>query len=66
MLVGPDVHDEVRPILFPTTATLTANQNADIDHLRDHVRTGGDAFVTLDEDDFMRHGKRIELQRRGI
>jgi len=66
MLGGPDVHDEVRSVMFPTTATLNNNQNADIDHLRGHVRTGGDAFVTLDEDDFIRDGKRMELQRRGI
>ena len=66
MLGGPDVQDEVRPVMFPTTVTLNSNQNADIDHLRDHVRTGADAFVTLDEDDFIRHGKRSELRRRGI
>lgn len=66
MLGGPDVLDEVRPVMFPTTLSLNSNQNADIDHLREHVRTGADAFVTLDEDDFIRHGKRPELQRRGI
>ena len=66
MLGGTDVYDDVRPVLFPTTSTLNVNQRADMDHLQEHVRSGADAFVTLDEDDFIRHGKRAALQRRGI
>lgn len=66
ILAGPDVADEVKAIMFPTTTTVNSNQMADIDHIRDHVRTGSHAFVTLNVNDFTRHGKQADLRRRGI
>lgn len=65
-LAGPDVGDEVAPVLFPTAATLTANQAADVEHLRQHVITGADVFVTLNERDFIRRGKQQRLRHQGI
>jgi hypothetical protein len=65
-LAGPDVGDEVTDVLFPTTAAPNSNQLADVEHLREHVIHGADVFVTLDEDDFIRGGKRERLQRQGI
>jgi hypothetical protein len=37
-------------LLFGTTTVLQANHQRDIEHLQQHVRTGGDPFVTLDGD----------------
>jgi hypothetical protein len=37
-------------LLFGTTTVLQANHQRDIEQLQQHVRTGGDAFVTLDGD----------------
>ena len=50
--------------MFPTTPVLLANHQQDIEHLRQHVRTGGDAFVTLDGD-FLDE-RRQRLQQIGI
>jgi len=65
-LAGSDVGEEVAPVLFPTAATLTGNQAADVEHLCQHVITGADAFVTLNEQDFIRRGKQERLRRQGI
>jgi hypothetical protein len=65
-LAGPDVHEEVRDVLFPTTSSLTSNQAADVEHLRSHVLTGADAFVTLNPRDFILRGKQESLQQLGI
>jgi hypothetical protein len=51
-------------LMFPTTSALLPNHQHDIDHLRQHVRTGGDAFVTLDGD-FLDERRR-SLQQIGI
>ena len=51
-------------LLFPTTMVLQVNHLRDIEHLRQHVRTGGDAFVTLDGD-FL-DARRQRLQQIGI
>jgi len=66
MLGGADVGDEVKTVMFPTTTTVNRNQMADVDHIRDHVMTGSHAFVTLNVNDFTRHGKQADLRRRGI
>jgi len=52
--------------MFPTTSVLTANQKYDIEHLRLHVLTGGDVFVTRNTRDFVAHGKQPGLARLGI
>jgi len=65
ILAGPDMFKELRAILFPTVAELSANQQSDIAHLVQHVRSGDDAFITLDTN-FIRDGKREVLRRYGI
>jgi hypothetical protein len=66
VLAGPDLGDELHRILFPTTPALTANQRHDVDHLRAHVRTGGDVFVTLNPNDFITRGRQERLRSIGI
>ena len=66
VLAGPDLGGELHSILFPTTQQLTANQKSDIEHLRLHVQTGGDLFVTLNKNDFITQGRQDRLLRRGI
>lgn len=46
VLAGPDLEDEIGMLLFPTSKPLTSNQWHDVQHLRQHVRTGGEVFVT--------------------
>lgn len=65
-LAGPDMEAELIDTLFPTTAMLTSNQRADIEHLRSHVRTGADVFVTKNSRDFIAVGKQAELRMFGI
>ncbi len=65
-LSGPDKAVPIRKILFPTTKILTSNQEYDIEHLRSHVLTGGDVFVTRDPNDFIVRGKKEGLSRLGI
>jgi hypothetical protein len=64
-LAGPDLQDEISEALFPTTAELTDNQERDVEHLRSHVITGADAFVTIDGDFFL-SGKQELLRKQGI
>jgi len=66
VLAGPDLRDELTQMLFPTTRTLTVNQEYDIEHLRLHVRTGGDAFITKNTNDFINNGKQEKLAQIGI
>ncbi len=66
VLAGPDMKDELETILFPTASTLTANQRYDVEHLRAHVRTGGDVFVTLNPNDFVVRGRQERLRSVGI
>ncbi len=66
VLAGPDLPDELRLILFPTASPLTENQRYDVEHLRLHVRTGGDAFVTLNPNDFITRGRQETLRSFGV
>ncbi len=52
--------------MFPTTKVLNSNQEYDIEHLRSHVLTGGDIFVTRDPKDFIVRGKKEALSSLGI
>ena len=66
VLAGPDLGAELQRILFPTANPLTENQRADIEHLRLHVQTGGDVFVTLNPNDFITRGRQEALCSAGI
>lgn len=66
VLAGPDLPGELQQILFPTANPLTENQRYDVEHLRLHVRTGGDAFVTLNPNDFITRGRKETLRSFGI
>jgi hypothetical protein len=66
VLAGPDMPIELEEILFPTVSPLTDNQRHDIEHLRLHVRTGGDVFVTHNRNDFITRGRQEELRSHGI
>lgn len=66
VLAGPDLSAELRRILFPTAHPLTQNQRSDVEHLRLHVRTGGDIFVTLNPNDFITRGRQETLRSFGI
>ena len=63
---GPDKQSELINTLFPTTTELTANQRADVEHLRSHVQTGADIFLTRDARDFIALGKQAELRSFGV
>jgi len=66
VLAGPDLPGELQQILFPTATLLTENQRYDVEHLRLHVRTGGDVFVTLNPNDFVTRGRQETLRSFGI
>ncbi|MGD0613272.1 MAG: hypothetical protein ABSB41_17375 [Anaerolineales bacterium] len=66
VLAGPDMEEQLRNVLFPTTKILTKNQEYDVEHLRSHVLTGGDAFVTRNPKDFIVRGKQETLATLGI
>lgn len=66
VLAGPDIPAELQRILFPDTKTLTDNQKLDVEHLRLHVQTGGDVFVTLNPNDFIARGRQATLVSFGI
>ena len=66
VLAGPDLRSDLEEILFPTAHPLTDNQAYDVEHLRRHVLTGGDVFVTLNVNDFVLRGRGEELRARGI
>lgn len=66
VLAGPDLEAELRSLLFPTVRALTDNQSNDIEHLRRHVLTGGDVFVTLNRNDFITRGRQEALRACGI
>jgi hypothetical protein len=66
VLAGPDLGLEIKRILFPTVAHLNSNQQNDVEHLRQHVRTGLDVFLTKNVNDFIRGGKQETLRKRGI
>jgi hypothetical protein len=66
VLAGPDLEEPLQQILFPTTKNRNKNQNYDVEHLRQHIRTGGDVFLTMNTSDFIKHGKQAMLSRLGI
>jgi hypothetical protein len=66
VFAGPDLSSEIEYVLFPTAHPLTSNQGHDVEHLRLHVRTGGDVFVTLNPNDFVTRGRQEELRSWGI
>jgi hypothetical protein len=66
VLAGPDLADKFQQILFPTANPLTQNQRYDVEHLRLHVRTGGDAFVTMNPNDFITRGRQETLRSFGV
>lgn len=66
VLGGPDLPGELQQILFPTAKPLTENQRYDVEHLRLHVRTGGDVFVTLNPNDFITRGRQQTLRSFGM
>jgi hypothetical protein len=66
VLAGPDLTAEIKSILFPSTKELTMNQTRDIQHLDEHVRTGGHLFVTLNTRDFVVSGKEAKLRKLGV
>jgi hypothetical protein len=66
VLAGPDMRTELQHVLFPTAWPLTSNQRHDVEHLRLHVLTGGDAFVTLNSNDFISRGRQELLRVCGI
>lgn len=66
VLAGPDLPGALQQILFPTANPLTENQRYDVEHLRLHVRTGGDVFVTRNPNDFITRGRQEMLRSFGI
>jgi len=66
VLAGPDLSGPLQRTLFPTAIPLTDNQRRDVEHLRLHVRTGGDIFLTLNPNDFVTRGRQAELASIGI
>jgi len=58
--------DMLKSLLFPTTKILSPGQEHDIQHLQQHVHTGGDLFVTTDARDFIDGGKQEALLSRGM
>jgi hypothetical protein len=65
-LGGPDMETTINGILFPKSKNLTRSQTNDIQHLRLHIQTGGDIFVTRNPKDFIEHGKQQALMNKGI
>lgn len=66
VLAGPDLIKQIQEILFPSVKSLTENQKNDVLHLREHVWTGGHAFVTLNTKDFINSGKKETLRGFGV
>ncbi len=66
VLAGPDIPEQLRKILFPTACPLTPQQEFDIEHLRLHIRTGGDVFVTLNPKDFIKRGRQAVFASFGV
>ncbi len=66
VLAGPEFNTKLLArVLFPGVDVLSSKQLRDIEHLQQHVRTGGDCFVTLDSD-FITGGRREALRKIGI
>ncbi len=65
---GPDLSKEMREIMFPTVSdkALTKNQKYDIQHIHEHVETGGNLFVTKNTRDFIDNGKQEAFLKLGV
>ncbi len=66
VLAGPDLREEIQTILFPGVKQLSQGQERDVQHLAEHVRTGGHLFVTLDTSDFISGSKQKTLRSFGV
>ena len=66
VLAGPDLRKEIQKILFPGVTALSVGQERDVQHLAEHVRTGGHLFVTMDTSDFMLGKKEKKLRCLGV
>lgn len=66
VLAGPDLRGEIQAILFPGVTQLSSGQERDVQHLAEHVRTGGHLFLTLDTSDFMSGSKETKLRALGV
>lgn len=66
VLAGPDLTKEIQIILFPGVTPLSIGQERDVQHLAEHVRTGGHLFVTIDTSDFMSGNKEKKLRSLGV
>ena len=65
VLAGKELWNEIAGILFPTSS-LIERQVSDVQHLYEHVCTGGDVFVTLDRKGFIKNERQQALRLRGI
>lgn len=65
-LAGHDMGGDIGKILFPGVKKLNSNQQSDVNHLRQHVMAGGDAFITKNTNDFIKGKKQAALQQHGI
>lgn len=66
VLAGPDLREEIQAVLFPSVTCLSIGQKRDVQHLAEHVRTGGHLFVTIDTSDFISGNKEKKLRSLGI
>ncbi len=66
VLAGPDLRKEIQAILFPGVTQLSPSQERGVQHLAEHVRTGGHLFVTLDTSDFISGSKERKLRSFGV
>lgn len=67
VLGGPDLANDIKFILFPKVKyqSLTERQKRDIQHLREHVKTGGHVFITIDNH-FIGDEKPDAFRRLGV
>ncbi|MFQ5729821.1 MAG: hypothetical protein ACE5GN_05630 [Waddliaceae bacterium] len=66
VLAGPDLRKEIQTVLFPGVTPLSVSQERDVQHLAEHVRTGGHLFVTIDTSDFISGNKEKKLRSLGV
>lgn len=66
VIAGPDLREELRRLLFPSSMVLTRNQEHDVEHLGQHIQTGGDVFVTRNPRDFITRGRQKVLRSIGV
>ena len=66
VLGGPDLSKEMRETMFPKVKKLTVNQENDLQHIHEHVETGGNLFVTKNPKDFINNGKQEAVLKLGV